>query len=216
MKISRKAWIACVALTLTGIAFAQSESVSSSSGSGGTPLVQLIDTVAKKTGKSFIVDPRVSGNATLIHIDPAKIGYPELLLILQVHGFAAVESGGIVRVVPDANARTSPSPVIGGNDKLPDAQVVTRVVRVKSIPAARLVPILRSLLPQSAHLAAFTCTNELVMVDTFANVRRIESVVSTMDKGRELPLPACLLEEPRTQAPAAPAASPPAPAPPPG
>jgi general secretion pathway protein D len=215
MKISRKAWIACVAVAVTGIAFAQSESVSSSSSGGGTPLIQLIETVGKKTGKSFIVDPRVSGNATLVHIDPAKIGYPELLLILQVNGFAAVEGGGIVRVVPDANARTSPSPVIDGNDKLPDAMVVTRVIRVKSIPAARLVPILRSLLPQSAHLAAFTCTNELLIVDSFANVRRIESVVSTMDKGRELPLPACLLEEPGMQAPAAPAPPAPTPAPPP-
>ncbi len=208
MKISRKAWIACAAVAVTGIAFAQSESVSSSPGSGGTPLIQLIDTVAKKTGKSFVLDPRVSGNATLVHIDPAKIGYPELLLVLQVQGFAAIESGGIVRVVPEASARTAPSPLIGNNDKLPDALMVTRVMRVKSIPAPQLVPILRSLLPQNAHLAAFPCTNEIVIVDTFANVRRIESIVSTMDKGNELPLPTCRLEEPRAQAAGTPAPPP--------
>jgi general secretion pathway protein D len=211
MKISHKAWIACVALAVTGVALAQSESVPGSVASGGTPLIQLIDTVAKKTGKSFVIDPHVSGNAMLVHLDPAKIGYPELLLILQVQGYAAIESGGIVRVVPDENARTAPSPLIGGNDKLPDAQMVTRVLRVKSVPATQLVPILRSLLPRSAHFAAVPCTNELVIVDTFANVRRIESIVAAMDKGSELTLPTCRLEDPRAQALAPPAPGAPAP-----
>ncbi len=71
-------------------------------------------------------------------------------------------------------ARTMPTPLIGENDKHPDAEMVSRIVRVKSVPAAYLVPILRSLLPQSAHLAAVQCTNELIIVDTFANVRRVE------------------------------------------
>ena len=200
MKNSHKAWIACFAFSLTlatavmapaGIAFAQSESASSLPGANGVPLIQLIDTVAKKSGKSFIVDPRVQGNAVMAGIDPSKITYPELLLVLQVHGFIAVESGGLIRVVPDASARTSPSPVIGNNDKMPDASMVTRVLRVKSVPATQFVPILRPLLPQSAHIVAFPCTNELLIVDTFANVRRIETIVASMDKGKELPLRDC-------------------------
>ena len=203
MKTSHQAWVACLASFLAlaagamapaGTAFAQSESASSSAGANGVPLIQLIDTVAKKSGKSFIVDPRVQGNAVMAGIDPSKITYPELLLVLQVHGFIAVESGGLIRVVPDASARTSPSPVIGNNDKMPDASMVTRVLRVKSVPAAQFVPILRPLLPQSAHIVAFPCTNELLIVDTFANVRRIEAIVSSMDKGKELPLPDCHAE----------------------
>jgi general secretion pathway protein D len=56
-------------------------------------------------------------------------------------------------------------------------------VHVKSISAPQLVPILRALLPVSAHLAAYTCTNEIIVVDSYANVRRIENVIATMDKG---------------------------------
>ncbi len=195
MKMSRKAWIACAALaaplalvaTIPDAAIAQS----ASSSAAGTPLVQLIEAVSKKTGKNFILDPRVGGNAVLIGIDPSKVSYDDLLTILQVNGYAAVESGGLVRVVPDAVSRTMPSPVLEGNDKHADAEIVTRVIRVKSIPSTQLVPIMRALLPQSAHLAAFRCTNELLVVDTYANVRRVEDIVARMDKGNALPLPKC-------------------------
>ena len=195
MKTFRKAWIARAALAaplglmlLTcDVAIAQS----ASSSTAGTPLVQLIETVSKKTGKNFILDPRVAGNAVLVGIDPSKVTYPELLTILQVNGYAAVESGGLIRVIPDSMGRSAPSPLIDGNEKHPDAEIVTRVIRVKSIPSTQIVPILRSLLPQSAHLAAFACTNELLIVDTYANVRRIEGIVASMDKGEPLTPPKC-------------------------
>jgi len=196
MKNARAACLAgavfALVLTLPDIAIAQS-----SGPAAGTPLVQLIETVSKKSGKSFIVDPRVAGNAVLVGIDPAKITYPELLTILQVNGYAAVESGGLVRVIPESIGRSAPSPIIDGNDKRPDAEIVTRVIRVKSIPSAQVVPILRSLLPQSAHLAAFSCTNELLIVDTYANVRRIEGIVAAMDKGEALTLPKCTVQAPQ-------------------
>jgi general secretion pathway protein D len=196
MKISRKAWIAAaalaapLALTITFPDAATAQSASSSTGAG-TPLVQLIETVSKKTGKNFILDPRVAGNAMLIGIDPSKVTYPDLLTILQVNGYAAVKSGGLVRVIPDSLGRSAPSPLIDGNDKRPDAEIVTRVLHVKSLSSPQLVPILRALLPQSGHLAAFPCTNELVIVDTYANVRRLEGIVAAMDKGDPLTPPKC-------------------------
>jgi general secretion pathway protein D len=193
MTTPRKAWIAGAALAASlvlavpGAAMAQS----SSSPAAGVPLVQLIDSVAKKTSKNFIVDPRVTGNAVLLGMDPSKVTYPQLLTILQVYGFVAVEGDGLVRIVPDTQARSSPAPVIGANDKHPDAEVVTRIVRVKSVSAPQLVPILRALLPVSAHLAAYPCTNELIIVDSYANVRRIENVIASMDKGDALAPPKC-------------------------
>jgi type II secretory pathway component GspD/PulD (secretin) len=191
MRTTLQALIACSAVAASTIVLGQASDSSSVVREGGTPLIQLIESVSKKSGKSFIVDPRVNGNAVLVGVDASKVGYPELLTILQVHGFSAIETGGMVRVIPDTNARTAPSPLIAGNDKRPDAELVTRILKVKSVPAAQLVPILRSLLPQNAHLAAFPCTNELIVVDTFANVRRIESVVASMDKGEPLTLEKC-------------------------
>jgi general secretion pathway protein D len=147
------------------------------------PLIQLIEDVSKRTGKNFIVDPRVQGEATLAGKDAASITYDELLQILQVHGFVAVEAGNLVKIVPDANARSMAAPVISGRERRADGQFVSKVIPVKTMPAAQLVPLLRPLLPQAAHLAAVACTNTLIMVDTYANIQRIEALVKELDTG---------------------------------
>lgn len=97
--------------------------------------------------------------------------------------FVAFERGGYVHVVPRAVARLSPSPTITGKESRPDALYVTRIIKVENIPAVQLVPVLRPMLPQSAHLVAVNCTNALIVVDTFGNVKRIESVVAALDVG---------------------------------
>jgi general secretion pathway protein D len=195
MSALRKAGIACSTLlgllVLSSLAFGQTESASRSGAREGTPLIQLLDTVAKKSNKTFVVDPRVQGNVIVIGLDPEKITYSQLLAALQVHGFAAVEVGGITRIVPDEQARAMATPILSGNDKHDPSEIVTHVFKVKSLSAGQLVPVLRALLPRNAHLAANTCTNELVMVDSYANVKRIEAVVASMDKGAPLNLEPC-------------------------
>jgi general secretion pathway protein D len=149
----------------------------------GVPIETLVRDVAKKTGKRFVIDPRVHGTVQLIGEEPAHVTYGEFLTMLQVEGFTAVESGGLVRVIPELIVRQSALPLVSGAASFPDAQYVAAVIPVQRIPAATLVPILRPLLPQQAHLAAAICSNSLVIVDTFANVRRIESLVAILDTG---------------------------------
>ncbi len=149
----------------------------------GVPLLTLLRDVAKKSGKKMIVDSRVRGNVQLIGEEAGNVTYGELLTILQVHGYTAVEGGGLVRVIPEARVRQSAPPLMVGTTAYPDAQYVAAVIPVLKVPAASLVPILRPLLPQQAHLAASVCSNTLIMVDTFANVRRIESLVAAIDSG---------------------------------
>ena len=149
----------------------------------GVPIETLVRNVAKKTGKRFVIDPRVHGTVQLIGEEPANVTYGEFLTMLQVEGFTAVESGGLVRVIPELVVRQSALPLVSGAASFPDAQYVAAVIPVQRIPAATLVPILRPLLPQQAHLAAAVCSNSLLIVDTFANVRRIELLVAALDTG---------------------------------
>src|SRR5215216_4905729 len=72
---------------------------------GAVPIERLLAAVAKRTGKKFIVDPRVRGDVIMVGSEPTSIDYPTLLLVLRIHGFAAVEQGGYVEVIPDANVR---------------------------------------------------------------------------------------------------------------
>ena len=178
---------ACIALGLSligGYGWAQiSSAPGGSTQAGSVPISQLISTVARSAGKKFIIDPRVQSEALIVGQNPADLTYGDLLMVLQVNGFAAVEGGGYVRVVPDAIVRAMALPQVSTNDKRPDAEYVSRVIPVRNIPAASLVPILRPLLPQQAHLAAAICSNTLIVVDTFANVKRIEALVQSVDMG---------------------------------
>jgi general secretion pathway protein D len=186
--------MACLAvLLLGGMGTDESTSAPSSSEAHdtGIPIERIIESVGSRAGKKTFVDPRVRANVQLIGRDPSNITYPEFLTLLQVHGFIAVENNGYLRVLPDANARQSPVPLLTGGQTYPDAQVVTEVINVKNISAAQLVPILRPLIPQMGHFAAYPCTNSLLIVDYYANVRRIEALVKTMDVGTPIKPMSC-------------------------
>jgi general secretion pathway protein D len=169
---------ACVAILMAAVA-------SPAAAQENMTATELISAVAAKTGKKFIVEPRVQAEITLLGQEPSSVTIADLATILQVYGFALFEGGGYVRVVPDPVARLMPTPVISGSEKRADGEYVTRVIKVKSMPAAQLVPLLRPIIPQNGHLVAVPCTNVLMVVDTFANVRRLESVVQSLDTGGE-------------------------------
>ena len=158
---------------------------------GTAPLSSLIATAAKKTGRRFVLDPRVNANVALIGEEPSSVTYDQLLTILETYGFAAVDRGGEIQVLPDAMVRYQPLPFVAGNEKVPDDEIVTTVFHVRSLPAGWLVPILRPLVPQYGDLSAMPCSNDLVIVERFANVRRIETVIKAMDTGTPIKPPTC-------------------------
>jgi general secretion pathway protein D len=172
------------------LAFMSGPSASAQS-DGTVPLATLIAAAAKRTGKTFIIDPRVQGEALVIGRDPDKLDYEDLLSVLQVHGFTVVASGDVLRVIPEANVRQMPLPIVSGREQHPTAEYVTRTLTLKNVPAAQLVPILRPLLPMQGHLVAFPCTNMLMIVDTFGNVQRIEKLVQSLDVGGPFTPPKC-------------------------
>ncbi|HEY7639179.1 MAG TPA: secretin N-terminal domain-containing protein [Steroidobacteraceae bacterium] len=186
--------IALLALVASPCASAQSEAPPA----GAVPVEKLIAAVAKRTGKKFIVDPRVAANVSVIGQEPTSVDYASLLLILRVYGFAAVEEGGYVHVIPDANVRQYPVPVANGKESYADAEYVNRLIPLKSASAAQLVPILRPLVPQVGHLVAFPCKNTLLITDTFANVKRIEQIARAFDatEGEPYTPPSCNAEKP--------------------
>ncbi len=147
----------------------------------------FISSVSELTGRNFVVDPRVKGKVTVISSAPNDANglYDIFLSILKVHGFAAVPSGDVVKIIPDAIAKQegqAPSRrgPMSGNDAL-----VTAVIPVKNASAAELVAVLRPLLPQEAHLAASVSSNTLIVADSSANIRRLIDLVAQLDTERE-------------------------------
>ncbi len=149
----------------------------------GIELTDLIDKVAKRTGKQFIVDARVRATIPKTGLDIAQVDYPRLLAILAVHQFGAYESNGVVKVLPDASARQLPIPVTTEvPPKALDDEYVTVLFQAKNMCTAQAVPVLRPLMPQAAHLAASIQSNTLIISDRAANARRIVDMAERLDR----------------------------------
>ncbi|MFT5219708.1 MAG: general secretion pathway protein D [Gammaproteobacteria bacterium] len=149
-------------------------------------LVSVINSVSQITGKNFIIDPRVKGKVTVISSKPLNENevYNVFLSILQVHGFATVPSKNAIKIIPDATAKQSAAPFRKGSSG-PDDQLVTRVLTIDHINAAQLVPILRPLVAQQGHLAAYPATNVLIISDRASNIKRIDRIIAEMDKATD-------------------------------
>jgi general secretion pathway protein D len=144
----------------------------------------VISAVAEATGKNFIVDPRVKGKVTLISNRSMSKGeiYQVFLSILEVHGFTAVPSGEVIKIVPDADAKHSNLPTATSRRPGIGDEAVTRVVEIKHINAAQLVPILRPLVPPQGHLAAYPQSNVLIISDRADNIKRLVNIINRIDQ----------------------------------
>jgi general secretion pathway protein D len=145
---------------------------------------QVIDAVAQVTGKTIIPDPRVRAQITLISQTPMTPAafYEAFLALLQVHQFVAVESGGIIRILPDANARQMPNIDLPEGINGASEQLVTQIIAVQNVSAAQLVPVLRPLMPQAAHMAAYPPSNILILSDRASNIARVMRIIRRIDQ----------------------------------
>ncbi len=149
-------------------------------------ITQIIEAVSAATGKNFIVDPRVGRQqVTMLSTTPMtpEAFYQAFLSILQVYGFVAVQTGDIIKIIPDANARQFPSNDLPDRVSSTSDEIVTQVIAVKNVSAAQLVPILRPLIPQYGHLAAYPASNMLIISDRANNVNRIVRIIRRIDQG---------------------------------
>ncbi len=142
----------------------------------------VIEAVSEATGKNFILDPRVNGKVTLLSSEPMTKDafYEAFLSILQVHGAIAVESGDLIKILPDATARQFPSQFGTEGASGPD-DLVTQVIQVKNVGATQLVPILRPLIPQYGHMVAHAGSNMLIISDRAGNMARMISIIRRID-----------------------------------
>jgi general secretion pathway protein D len=147
-------------------------------------ITQIIEAVTAATGKTFIVDPRVRAQVTMLSSTPMTTEqfYQAFLAILQVHGFMAVPAGNIIKVLPEANLRTLPGDDLPAHVSGSSDEVVTQVIAVRNVSAAQLVPVLRPLMPQNAQLAAVNGANMLILSDRASNVNRMMRIIARIDQ----------------------------------
>src|SRR5882757_2757491 len=138
-------------------------------------LGQIIQAVSEVTGKNFIIDPRVNAKVTMLSTTPMSPGafYEAFLAVLQVYGYVAVPAGKVIKIIPNTDARQLPSIDLPNSVSSNSDEIVTQIITMKNISATQLVPLLRPLIPQQGHLAAYPNGNMLIISDRASNVNRI-------------------------------------------
>ena len=145
----------------------------------------VIKAVAEITGRNFIVDPKVKGTINIISARPVprSLVYPTLLSALRLQGFTAIEGeGGVVKIVPEADAKQQAGTISTGRVAAGGDRLVTQVITLKYESAAQLVNVLRPLISPNNTIAAYPNGNALVITDYADNLKRLDRIIATLDQ----------------------------------
>ncbi len=145
-------------------------------------------TMATITGRNVVVDPRVKGQLTLIteRAVPPSAAFQQFLAALRLQGFTVVESAGLYKVVPEADAKLQGGSVgvseSGSARGTPGGgQIVTQIFKLNYENAGNLVPVLRPLISPNNTINVNPGNNSLVITDYADNLQRLGRIIAAMD-----------------------------------
>jgi general secretion pathway protein D len=139
--------------------------------------------MAAMTGRNVVVDPRVRGTINLVTEQPVRpaTAIDQFATELRLRGFALVETQGLYKVVPEADAKLQSAAVLDETAAPSGQQIVTQIFRLTHENAANLVPVLRPLISANNTINVNPGNNSLIITDYADNLRRIARIVAVMD-----------------------------------
>jgi general secretion pathway protein D len=139
--------------------------------------------IGQMSGRNFLLDPRVKGTVNIVSSRPVppSAAYDIFLSALRLQGYTAVESEGVVKILPEADAKLhlrSVSPRGGAEGD----RLQTRVYALKYESAAQMLPVLRPIISPNNTIAVYGANNSLVITDYADNLRRIDRIIDAIDR----------------------------------
>jgi len=147
-----------------------------------------IEAVSRAIGamlnRDILVDPRVKGNITVYNDKPQPLGeaYRNYLSALRGLGFTVVESGGFLKVVPEADAKLQTSTVSVGVPSQRGDVVLTQIFKLNYENPNNLVAVLRPLITANNTINASPGNNSLVITDYADNLQRLGKIIAALDQ----------------------------------
>ena len=142
----------------------------------------FIQWVANRTGKNIVIHRSVRGAITILSsraVSPDE-AYELFLTVLSMNGFAAVETDGIIKVIPDTETKTNAIPFLG--EQARNGSVVISIIDIKNSSSSDLMALARPLMPASAHIASYNQSNTLIIADTARNIEKISKIIAILDQ----------------------------------
>jgi general secretion pathway protein D len=153
----------------------------------GTDLNEFINIVGKNLKKTMIVDPNVRGKVNVRSYDLLTEDqyYQFFLNVLEVYGFAAIETGNnIIKIVRNKKAKSAATPLVDDENPGIGDEMVTRVVEVKNVTVRELSPLLRQMSDQAGGgtVVNYDPANVFIMTGTAAVVNRLANIIKRVDR----------------------------------
>ena len=148
----------------------------------------VIQWVAEQTKKQIVIDPRVKGKVTVLANEPmtTEQAYNVFLAMLNVYGYSATESNGVLRIFPGSFAKTSPKEMVQSYSNLKGGEQVMYVYQVSNVSATRLVQLLQPLIPTTGYINAYPANNTLLMAGEADGIKRLIDMVKKIDASGDM------------------------------
>ena len=152
----------------------------------GANIQEFVAQVARITGKTFIVDPKLKGQVTVISDTPlGKDGvYALFLSVLRLQNYTAVPSGDVIRIQQSATGKQTPG-VLGRPEAAAPEELMTEVIAVQNTASDELLKLLRPLIPQYGHIGSVTNPNVVIISDHADNILRLKKLIREIDVADE-------------------------------
>ncbi|MBC3877008.1 type II secretion system secretin GspD [Undibacterium sp. FT79W] len=153
----------------------------------GADIESVVKAIGHYTGSTFIIDPRVKGQVTLVSEKPLTKDQAFKLLTstLRLQGYAVVYADGYYKVVPESDAKLQPGPTQSVQNEKGESvrgdQVATQIYRLNYESATNVVTILRPLISPNNTINANPGNNSVVITDYADNLKRLNKIIASLD-----------------------------------
>lgn len=146
----------------------------------------VVKVVSEITGKNFVLDPRVKGTINIVSTKPMlrSAVYDAFASALRLQGYSVIEDHGLVKIVPEADAKLNPSSTYGPDEIAHGSgdRIQTKIITLKYESAVQMLPILRPLIAPNNTITAYQNSNMLVITDYANNLKRLEKIIASIDQ----------------------------------
>lgn len=154
-------------------------------------IASVIKAIGQLSGKNFVVDPRVKGTINIVSNQPVSKAdsYKVLESALRMQGFATVEADGVIKVLPETDAKTYGMKTFSNvqstlGKKNPGDQIVTKVFVLQHGSAMQMSNSLRPLIAPNNSISVYPASNALVITDYSSNIARITNIINQLSSPR--------------------------------
>ncbi|MBW2606246.1 MAG: type II secretion system secretin GspD [Deltaproteobacteria bacterium] len=144
----------------------------------------FIKFISELTGKNFVINNKVKGKVTVI--SPSKISVKEAYKVfesvLEVHGYATVKAGKVIKIIPSPEARTKNiETLLKESTASPEDKIITQIITLKYANASEIKKLFAPLISKSSVILAYSPTNMLIVTDFHSNIKRLMRILKAID-----------------------------------